>query len=231
MEPVKFEEHIKRQLQKREIKPSAESWDKLEARLEQGKNPSRPKSWWIGIAAAIAGIFFFLGTLFNNPAEPVIVEQTSEEILPEKKFETPEPQIVIASEKAEKQEVLTPDALPKKNRIRKTETSIAVQEEPIENAIFEPEEIEVVPVTKTQKAVAEVTVTPAAVSDAEVDALLNAAMAELEQNSSSYAVQPINAEGLLHEVEYELEQNFRQKIFEVLKEGFTKARSAVANRN
>lgn len=231
MEPVKFEDHIKKQLEKREITPSAGSWEKLEARLEQGPETSGPKLWWVGIAAAIAGVFFFLGTLFNDPVEPAVVEQTSKEIIPHEAVEQPETEVSIASEKTEKQEVTIPDTLPEKEPILKIETAIAVQEKRVENAIFESEETEMIDVPGIEESVSEATPPPSAVSDAEVDALLNAAMADLERNRSLYALQPVDAEELLHQVEYELEQNFRQKVFEVLKEGFSKAKTAVANRN
>ena len=95
-------------------------------------------------------------------------------------------------------------------------------------ALIEPA---IIPESQVEKVVAEVKPGATPVSDLEVDALLYAAMAELEQERAAYAVQPVNADELLQEVEYELDQNFRQKVFEVLKEGFSKAKTAVANRN
>ena len=230
MEPERFEEHIQKQLQKREIKPSAGSWEKLEARLEQEEKPKQFQFWWIGVAAAIAGVFFFLGTLFNTQTEPTVVEQPSEEIKVQEPVIKPEQKILIASEETEKEEIPAPETLPEKVKISKTETTVAVQEKPVENNIFGSAEPEVVD-PKVENIVVEVKPTNTTVSDAEVDALLNSAMAELDQHHSSYAVESIHAEDLLQEVEYELEQNFRQKVFEVLKEGFSKAKTAVANRN
>ena len=229
MEPVRFEEQIKEQLQKREIKPSAGSWEKLETRLEQGGKPPKPILWWVGIAAAIAGVFFFLGTLFDPGVEPTIVEQPSEEIKIQEPVVIQKDEVLIASEETEEEEVSKPVPLPEKGKSSKTEVAVAVQGKPVEDPISESAEPEIIQDQEVGEVVAEVKLTP--VSDEEIDALLNAAMANLEQERSSYAVQPVDAEELLQEVEYELDQSFRQKVFEVLKEGFSKAKTAVANRN
>ncbi len=230
MEPARFEEHIKKQLQKREIKPSAEAWEKLEARLEQGEKPKQVQFWWIGVAAAIAGVFFFLGTLFNTPSEPTVVEHNANGILPAESVEKPKQEMLITSEETEKEETSAPGPLPGRAEIPKAEKAVAVQEEPVEKPILALGEPEVAPDPQVENAVAAISTVETTVTDSEVDALLNAAMDELDQQSA-YAVQTVEAEDLLQEVEYELEQNFRQKVFEVLKEGFSKAKTAVANRN
>lgn len=68
------------------------------------------------------------------------------------------------------------------------------------------------------------------VSDSEIDNLLAQAALELSLEKNSIFAENRNAGELLYEVEMELEQSFRAKIFEVLKEGFEKTRTAVANR-
>ncbi|SDL63558.1 hypothetical protein SAMN04488034_10764 [Salinimicrobium catena] len=227
MEPKRFEEQIKEQLQKREIKPSARSWEKLEAGLEQEKKPSGVRFWWTGAAAAIAGVFFFLGTLVNDPGTPAVVEESPKDVRPKEMFEKPEEGIMVASEEPEKEEVLKTEVLPQKKPAQKIDR-IAEVTQPVKPAEVEPILISEV---RAEKLIAEAVPKPAPVSDAEVEALLNTAMAELEQQEAAYAVQPVDAQELLQEVERELDRNFRQKVFEVLKEGFSKARTAMANRN
>ena len=39
MAPIKFEDNIRARLEQREIKPSAEAWEKLEAALDQEAKP------------------------------------------------------------------------------------------------------------------------------------------------------------------------------------------------
>ena len=72
------------------------------------------------------------------------------------------------------------------------------------------------------------------ISEDEVDILLAEAASEIsrERNLNIYASgNEINANALLAEVEDEIYQSFRAKVFEVLKEGYLKAKTAVANRN
>lgn len=231
MKSVKFEERIKKQLQKREIQPSAEAWEKLEVRLEQGGRPKQAQIWWLGVAAAIAGVFFFLGTFFKSPTEPAVVEQNTEQVIPAESVLQSRKENRIVSEETEKEEISAPEPLSENVEIRKTEKRVAVQEALMEKPVLESGEPELVPAPQKEDAVAAVSPGKTTVTDAEVDALLNSAMAELDQSQAVSGVQLVDAEDLLDEVEYELELNFRQKVFEVLKEGLSKAKTAVANRN
>lgn len=70
------------------------------------------------------------------------------------------------------------------------------------------------------------------VEDAELNALLAKAATQISKDRQErYASEKIDAEALLWDVEMGMEESFREKIFEVMKEGFIKARTAVANRN
>lgn len=239
MEPEKFEKKVKNLLEEREIKPSSQGWEQLEQRLEH-KKTTKPRIIWAGAAAAVAVIFFILGTFYNSPIaseEPRVVEQTPDTPVLEEKIEESEV-IQLATSTAEAEAV-------------KSETAkITSAERPSKNAIFEPpvrksseEEIILaseisseVPETITQekelllaeqmaeKSQPEI---PVAVSDTEIEELLFLATAELKSDPAF----TIDHNDLLHQVEYELDQSFRQKVFEVVKEGFLKAKTAVANRD
>jgi len=70
------------------------------------------------------------------------------------------------------------------------------------------------------------------ITDAEVDALLAEALTKIKGDRSAKSVsENIDANSLLLDVEMELEQSFREKVFDVLKEGYFKAKTAVVNRN
>ncbi|MBX2828350.1 MAG: hypothetical protein KTR22_09310 [Flavobacteriaceae bacterium] len=70
------------------------------------------------------------------------------------------------------------------------------------------------------------------VSAAEIDALLAKAQRDIAAkrilNSNQ---QKVDAQALLMDVEVELERSFRDRVFDALGEGFTKVRTAVAERN
>jgi hypothetical protein len=236
MEPQKFENNVKKVLGEREIQPSAAGWEKLEQRLEK-KREKRPYLLWMTSAAAVAAIFFVLGTYFNAPVPaegPQLVEK--------------EPAQPVLEEKIKETEVIKIAAFEEKENINKEKKSSA--ERGVKNAIFEtplpgPSEVKTqvateIPSEEKENIEQEKEVLIAenkpersfmkfstGSSEEEAEALLLLATAQLEPNTSF----TVNSKKLLHQVEYELEQSFRQKVFEVVKEGFSKAKTAVANRD
>src|SRR5690606_33354719 len=69
------------------------------------------------------------------------------------------------------------------------------------------------------------------ITDAEVDSLLLQAQRELFSNNVIRDDHTIDAMALLADVEGELDRSFREQLFDMLKEGYFKARNAVATRN
>ncbi|MHA6279637.1 hypothetical protein ACXYMT_05600 [Salinimicrobium sp. CAU 1759] len=235
MEPEKFESSVKKVLGEREIMPSAAAWEKLDQRLQQ-KKKKRPYLLWMSSAAAIAAIFFVIGTQFNAPIaseEQQIVEQATEEPILEEKLSEPEVIQVAASEEKEKPEVKEEPSAERgvRNVIfeapvkRSSEAEIAVAaNDPSEEIQAPSENIEVI--SQSEIAIAQEDTKMENV-DLEVEALLLLATAELKADST-YTV---NSGDLLHQVEYELDQSFREKVFEVVKDGLKKAKTAVATRD
>ncbi len=256
METESFEDKIKRQLQDREITPSAGSWDKLSARLETTQEKKRPFAFWMGIAASIIGGILILSLVFNNSTPidaPEIVDtpseqvekvkmpiETSEEILTEIQKEETQ----VAASKAKKQTVI-----PSKNSIAapeniiqqtKREAVAILDNESLlkKQSIITPPEItsDKILDLKLSDALAEVlthTENDQLVTDEEVNNLLEEAAAKISRNryQSNFAAGKVNAKDLLQEVEVEMDNSFRDKIFEMLKDGYFKAKTAVANRN
>ncbi len=64
MAPNKFEKDIKNKLETREIMPSAEAWDRLDAMLTVSEKPKKKFPWFL-VAASFIG-FVFLITFFAN---------------------------------------------------------------------------------------------------------------------------------------------------------------------
>ena len=71
----------------------------------------------------------------------------------------------------------------------------------------------------------------AEITDAEIDSLLRAAQQELFTDKILNSEGKVDAMALLTEVEEELDDSFRDQIFEALKQGYLKVRTAVADRN
>ena len=240
MEPVKFEKQAKKQLQKREITPSAESWEKLEQRLEAQQENKNFNFWWIGAVAAVAVVFFFLGTFFGDQSgiqqTPAVVVTPSQEVQDkstEENVAAQKREIQMASKEVEPENVwLKKPRGTQRLQQKVTDKALAVNSENRErsipskedekNTFLEPQEMLAQTLGEEK--------TSTAVDDAEIEALLMLASAEIEADPV-YAQSTVNAKDLLNEVEFELEESFRDKVFEVIKEGLVKAKTAVANRN
>jgi len=69
------------------------------------------------------------------------------------------------------------------------------------------------------------------VTDAEVDKLLQQAQQELLEDRIFRSDNSVDAMALLAEAEQDLDKNFRDQLFDALKNGYQKVRTAVADRN
>ena len=232
MGQLKFEKDLSEKLNKRKIEPKAGRWEELSARLNSEERSKKPIFWWIGIAATLVGGILIFSLLFNEPISeiPLVVDAPSEvnfseEIDPQQ----------ISHEKPASEEVQEPE----KASVKPVE-NIFSKKEPVTNS-------QLASVGNTQRSsetkksgIPEEVITEASseeiktgeITDAEVDALLAEAVKKINVDRSARSVsENINANSLLLDVEMELEQSFREKVFDVLKEGYFKAKTAVVNRN
>ena len=70
------------------------------------------------------------------------------------------------------------------------------------------------------------------ISESEIDSLLKQAEREILTNKIyNENTKTVNASALLQDVEADLEQSFRTRVFEALKSGYVTVKTAVAERN
>jgi len=253
MELNKFEKHIKDKLKDREIAPSPKAWDKIQGQLQVGEKKRTPLYLWLGVAASILVILglFFMNNDANSDKDNVPVQvvkiSDSEEVIDKEQEEimVKGNNFVVATEEMSDK----PDK-EKVNPQKKSNISLVSQEE--EEPTFEKELIKVNKtriVFNSEKEnkvltdslldvkIAEVLVQvnkmeqSAEITDAEVDSLLLKAQQDILREQLFTSNQTVNAMALLTEVEEELDQSFRDQIFNKLKTGFLKVRTAVADRN
>ena len=251
-----FEDKIKKQMQDREIAPSAGSWDKLSSRLDAQEEKKKPFVLWMGIAASIIGGILILSLVFKNstpavtpqivdtPSEEVKIEkapiETSEEIFTE--INTEEPQVAVSEEKKESINPVTNKKPISEKKIQQNNrealaaidnSSILNEKSTSDKVLAKNQEVLDLKLKNALSDVIAKTSEGTAVTDAEVDKLLEEAARRisLERYSKNYAAGKIDPEDLLLDVEFELDNSFRDKIFDMLKEGYSKAKTAVANRN
>lgn len=241
----KFEKQLKEQLQKREIEPSNKTWDRISQQLEGSETPKSKRFQWYGIAAGFIGILF-ISVLYFTSEEPSADAETevtnvTKDYIPLNR--TPE---IIQEEKLSDEDAIVETKLREEKIIEKTSqphpdrsvTDALVSsknEESKEKKVSVPlntsDEIihEKIAEIVTQVEVLEkenVTVT-----DAEIDSLLRAAQREILEDKIFRKDRSVDAMALLADVEGELDRSFRDQIFDALKDGFLKVRTAVADRN
>lgn len=241
----KLEKHIREKLQKREIEPSIDTWDKIEAQLgEVESKPKYGKVYWYAIAASFIGVLLVSIVFFNNGLENEsviqvvdVVKEDSNNIKPEKKMQnkTSSVEEVVAQEtlsiplKESKKEPQKFEAPIKNdfvlNDYKEKETLV---EEKIKRDEQELIDNKLNQLLKTVVSMEQQNIT---VTDAEIDSLLMTAQRELLTDRVFQENGKVDAMALLNEAEDELDRTFRGQLFEKLKDGFFKVRTAVADRN
>lgn len=244
----KIDTEFRQKLREREIAPKAETWDKLNARLENNKRSGSYK-WILGIAASLVAGILIIGQVYRTDLveeTPAVVE-TPVEIQEENTITEEQQNSQLVTE--EIPEPIIEEEILNKKPLQNTSASgkdavtyivYEVEEDSGESVIAEVAEVTTEETTEAlpsglEEVIAAVSSNLAEnedLAEAEVDSLLMMAASRISRERTSYlAGEQIDAESLLWDVEMEMEQSFREKVFDIMKEGYLKARTAVANRN
>jgi hypothetical protein len=236
------EKKIREVLQERTISPSESAWNKIEAELGPASTAPGTKYWRYGIAAGFIGvlfisIFFFTqrdnkvlpsqevvrtnvtdpevldnkiqGSTDLGPEDTEVLVQKNVEAINQTKEEIPAETNKMLAQKARNPEIRNERVVEDYVSLDKVDTKIA-------------EVMTQVTIMEQQKG---------AVSDATIDSLLRAAQKELISEQILGESQAVDALALLTDVEDELNLSLRDQLFEKLKDGYQKVRSAIAYRN
>lgn len=230
---------IQEQLKARKLKPSENSWEVLEARLEQHhKQGSSKKVVWLYVAS-IAAAFAILFNIFDQTsAEPTIPKEQTVETTDA--FEAPDSDpvqqntvneselISMPSERVESPVEAVPEPERKQERIAtNSEQNNEVILQTSEELTAQDMSLEA-PVTIRTEGIAQVDV--AEVTENELDLLLKDAqvtMAMRKQREQRKA----DADWLLVEVEMELDQNFKDKVFDAIKNAVKNPKNTITRRD
>jgi len=257
MAPIKFEEQLKEKLEKRTIQPSTEAWDVLVNRLgDHHKKQQRKNFWWLGIAASIVGVALVTTLVFRDAGtetlNPKVVEidnqmETNTDAVVSEQVEITTPQNDNTS-KPERLPIkenrpvtklanIQKDFAPEKAIISRNDVAssdVKVQNEaqkeaqnPVSTSDFEQAKVNAV-VAEIQRINNE----NQGVSEAEIDSLLKQAEREILKNRIyAETTKTVDANVLLEDVEAELEQSFRTRVFQALLNNYETVKTAVAERN
>ena len=259
MAPIKFEEQLKDKLEKRSLQPSADSWSKLSDRLDKEERQS--KKPWFGWLSIAAGLILFLaiaiqvfGSKSAEEAKPELVnEDVKEQKIDEKQPQFKEPNTIdlaleeetIEVNEKKSQSVDKPKIRNYKSAVKKrpkkdiqfadtrAEDNSKLEQDPSQ---FHKSEIlnkeALINTEAVAKALGTIKTENTIVTDKEVDSLLKVASKELFKNQlKKETSKTVDAKSLLEDVEEEMGQSFRSKVFEALKGSYETVKTAVAERN
>ena len=248
METDKFEKHIKSKLQEREINPSENAWSKISSELKNDEIKKKPVYLWLGVAASIVvllgvALFYFNGTNELNESSIELVgtenENKVEEVIIKNPNQVIEEQVVVVQTETKRENIAVEEVeidVPneKESIILDDAIEVAVVEHvSADQSTSKLEVSDEIINSKVADIVAQIDVLEqySTVTDAEVDSLLKRAQDEILRERIFNKDNTVDAMALLTEVEEELDQSFRDQIFNSLKAGFIKVRTAVADRN
>ncbi|SDM01078.1 hypothetical protein [Kriegella aquimaris] len=246
MAPSKFEKHIKKTLQEREIRPSANAWDRISGQLEASEKPKSKGYYWYGIAASIIGlllvsVWYLIDEKLPDAPQIVVKEKsanpatqelpTSKVVLEDKTMEDNTETKKIGESKNTIKVAVLPEIEPE---LKKPIAIVAKPSVQLEKLTIVPkgsDELINSKINEIAVQVGRLEMENRVVTDGEIDALLLKAHQEILENNIFRKDSSVDAMALLADVENELDKSFRDEIFDALKNGLLKVRTAVADRN
>ncbi len=244
MVPNKFEKHIKKQFKEREIQPSANAWKKINDQLDPTPASNNNSYLQYGIAAGFIGVLFASFLYFNSNKTPASIKEQivvtpnldQEERVPENnleiKIEENKPLVNSETKLNNTIERVVPidqDEVKKNRPVLVENQSMVPKNEKITSNL--PEKLIDVKIAEVLMHVNGLESKDAEITDTEIDSLLRQAQREILEDKIFRKDNTVDAMALLADVEKELDKSFRDEIFDALKEGFIKVRTAVADRN
>ena len=242
MAPIEFEKQIKERMEEREIKPSADAWDNIKNKIDIP--PKQKKSGFVryAVAASIIGILFTVVWMANQADDQSLEQFPIVDNQSENKEESIQEDVTIPVQESSPTKITKTDVAGNEVFEEQQDVSITTEEQElaleIQQAKPEGEPLDLQTELRIDQKIAEVVAqvkiledNKEAVTDAEVESLLKNAQEELMAERAEQNAQGVDATALLAGVEDELNKSFRDQVFERLKNGFVKVRTAVADRN
>ena len=220
MEPNKYDTDFRTKLNNREISPSADSWNKLDAMLSETPKKKKKSMIWLYIAASILG-FLFVGNLFmmqlgGGSDDIQFVNQENPAITTPLEI----PQIINNSQ----EEIVEVQSEQQKIKVKESRNQIAKVVSPTSNKATKLIEEEIAIVNSPalpQKAIRN------QVNDDNLEKLLADASSSQKPNSAV----KVSAKNLLSQVDGEIELTFREKMIRSVSKNYQEIKVAVSNRN
>ena len=258
MEPIKFEDNIREKLQERQINPSKSAWKRLHSKLDSKPNKNNNKIIWFSVAASFIG-FLIIASLFFKYETPAITNSSDfvvknpedlekgdnieERLLLDIKTDKRDLKETIPVEKKEEDFIDNPDGINKNESELAVisanageELSVKIDKENTEAITsLNSEHERIIIDLKVDEVVAQTQILQKevkSVNNEEINSLLLKAKQNINsENMILGKTKKVDATALLNAVEDDLEKSFRDKVFDALRGGFEKVKTAVIERN
>jgi hypothetical protein len=241
MAPNKIDTKIKEQLGSREIKPTGQAWDRLDAMLSVAENKKKKNYSWIYIAASFI-LFSSVGFWFYNQNNEEIIIKNNNVVTNDSAIDT-----LKTKNNIKENEIFV-----NKKGVRLVENNNEYEQkrEQISSTVIKTNETIKVKKTEEQKSkllaenkkaeikVEEITITNETNKYVTAELLLasveNRNIEKKQLNKVDKKVNStlkVSTSSLLSSVETELDVEFRENNLEKISRNFNQVRSALANRN
>lgn len=241
MEPTKIENQFREGLKNHEILPSAAAWDRLDAMLADAEKPKKSFNWlrlvacFIGIVI-ISSVFYFQSEPLMDKNSSIEVVETKPNIAPSTKNnqiqKTEKNEVAIITEKVFNQNPQVKKSSAIAIKIATKITGVQSSSQPINQ--IKTQEVAIVP-NKIEKPADDVQQKSQQQKYIDATALLS----EVENKSISpkpvlnlvKTTYKMEAKALLSQVDGELDQNYRETVFQKIKKNYQTVKVAVSERN
>ncbi|MEK8180552.1 hypothetical protein WMW71_09390 [Flavobacterium buctense] len=245
MEPNKIEKQFREKLNAREIQPSAQAWDRLDAMLSVAEEKKTRKPFGFLFIAASILVFVTLGLfLFNQNGTEI--NTTNTVVATETKIDTTQSKIenvqlpIVESQKQNKA-LVTSEVQPTTNNQQPTinhqRVSISNQSTTHQNQIIKDKEI----VFQNSSDVAQKDM-PRIMEQTQIvvgkqntsksdESLLAGLDKSAKESASKKTSLKVDAKSLLSQVDGEVEYTFREKMLQKINKNYQEVKVALANRN
>lgn len=256
MEPNNnIENQIREKLNSREIQPSAQAWDRLDAMLSVAEEKKTKRSFfsfkYIGIAASVL-VFVTLGMFLFNQKEKVLIPnneivttpEVQKPIINKEQFQGEEDKIATISEDYSKisnqksviksQSVSIINGVKTPNNQKNNQNPNIIHDKEIEYLIggdvVALKNIPKVNVNKPVKIFSKSETEQKKSSYIDVDALLASAEKSNDKKQKTNKIN-VDVNDLLSNADKEVETNFREKVISKISKNYQEVKTALANRN
>ena len=251
---MKFEEQMKDKLDQRKILPSEKAWQTIASQIDTGKSSNRGKSvFYYAIAAGFVGVvlasFIFIIS-GNNSADSMnkVVDTENLESSNENKQ-------IIKRNPGQEMDIRKQN-ITKESTIGNTDANVVVYgandqsstnssptsymskgsdgqvvDATKEDFSFQTKGVINSKISQLVEQVDMMELSQINVTDAEIDSLLRNAQRDIIREQLFLKNNTVDAMALLSQAEDEMDQNFRDQLFDALRDGFMKVRTAIASRN